>query len=197
MGQKAYAQFDAVVIGASAGALDALSNILPSLPEHYAAPVLVVVHLPPDKDSVLAELLQAKCKVVVREAEDKDHIEAGHVYIAPPDYHMLVEATRDIALSGDEPVLFSRPSIDVLFESASDIYGDRLLGVVLTGANEDGAAGLKTIIDAGGTGIVQTPETASSSMMPQAALKIAKGSQALTLPQIARYLETFGENIND
>ena len=132
---------EAVVIGASAGALEALSSLLPALPSDYRLPILIVVHLPPDKTSLLAELLRARCAIRVREAEDKEPIEPGVVYFAPPDYHLLVEQDRRLSLSDDEPVLFSRPSIDVLFESAADAYGGGLIGVVLTGANSDGANG--------------------------------------------------------
>jgi two-component system chemotaxis response regulator CheB len=114
---------EAVVIGASAGALEALSVILPALPAGYGLPVFVVVHLPPDTRSILADLFQAKCHIPVREAEDKEPIRGGTIYFAPPNYHLLIEADRNVSLSSDEPVLFSRPSIDVLFESAADAYG--------------------------------------------------------------------------
>ena len=119
---------EAVVIGASAGALEALSVILPSLPADYGLPVIIVVHVPPDKKSLLAELFQAKCGIEVREAEDKEPIRGGTAYFAPPDYHLLVETDKSLSLSDDEPVLFSRPSIDVLFESAADAYGPSLIG---------------------------------------------------------------------
>ena len=137
------AAVEAIVIGASAGALEALSAILPALPEGFRLPVIVVVHVPPDKRSVLAELFQAKCRVSVREAEDKEPIVGGTVYFAPPDYHLLVEADEHLSLSSDEPVLFSRPSIDVLFESAADAYGPALIAIILTGANQDGAEGMR------------------------------------------------------
>ena len=130
---------EAVVIGASAGALEALSVILPSLQKGFRLPVMVVVHVPPDKRSVLVELFQAKCRLPVREAEDKEPISGGTIYFAPADYHLLVELDKSLSLSSDEPVLFSRPSIDVLFESAADAYGSALIAIVLTGANQDGA----------------------------------------------------------
>jgi two-component system chemotaxis response regulator CheB len=125
---------EAVVIGASAGALEVLSNLLPALPSDYRLPILIVVHLPPDNTSLFAELIRARCAIRVREAEDKEPIEPGVVYFAPPDYHLLVEEDKRLSLSDDEPVLFSRPSIDVLFESAADAYAGGLIGVVLTGA---------------------------------------------------------------
>src|ERR1019366_8592460 len=121
---------DAVVVGASAGAIQALSRVLPALPADYPIPVLVVVHIPADGSDLLAPLFQAKCRVVVKEAEDKEPILPGFVYFGPSDYHLLVEADRTVSLSVDEPVLYSRPSIDVLFESAADAYSAGLVGVI-------------------------------------------------------------------
>src|SRR5579871_697452 len=132
----------AIVIGASAGALEALSSLLPALPSGYPIPIMIVVHVPPDKKSALAELFHAKCAIEVREAEDKEPIEPGVAYFAPPNYHLLVEPDETLSLSVDPPVLYSRPAIDVLFESASDVYRHDLIGVILTGANSDGAKGL-------------------------------------------------------
>src|SRR6201991_418522 len=139
---------EAVVIGASAGALEALSVILPALPATFRLPVFIVVHMPPNRQSVLAELFQRKCRLRVREAEDKERISGGTVYFAPPDYHLLVEMDKHLSLSSDEPVLYSRPSIDVLFESAADAYGPGLIAIVLTGANQAGAKGLRTVYEA-------------------------------------------------
>jgi two-component system chemotaxis response regulator CheB len=184
---------EAIVIGASAGALEALSVILPSLPADYKLPVCVVVHLPPDKKSILAELLQAKCRIKVREAEDKEPISGGTAYFAPPDYHLLVETDRSLSLSNDEPVLYSRPSLDVLFESAADAYGPKLIAVVLTGANQDGAEGLKAVAEAGGTAIVQTPEGAYASAMPEAAIAKCPGAHVMSLKEIAAYLQEVGK----
>jgi two-component system, chemotaxis family, protein-glutamate methylesterase/glutaminase len=180
---------EAVVIGASAGALEALSAILPSLPAQFALPVMIVVHTPPDRRSVLAKLFQAKCRVAVREADDKEPISPGTVYFAPPDYHLLVEADRSLSLSADEPVLYSRPSIDVLFESAADAYGNALIGIVLSGANHDGAAGLKAVVDAGGTAIVQSPTDAFATHMPEAAKAMCPSAEVLSLTAIATYLQ--------
>jgi two-component system, chemotaxis family, protein-glutamate methylesterase/glutaminase len=132
---------DAVVIGGSAGAVEALCLILPSVPARIRMPMFVVLHLPRDRPSLLTEVFSPRCARPVREAQDKEPIEPGTVYVAPPDYHMLIDAGPQISLSVDEVVHFSRPSIDVLFESAADFYKERLLGIILTGANEDGAAG--------------------------------------------------------
>lgn len=178
----------AVVIGASAGALEALSNILPKLPPDFCLPVFVVVHVPPHRKSALAELFQSKCRVPVREAEDKEPISPGCVYFAPPDYHLLVETDKSLALSSDEPILFSRPSIDVLFETAAYAYGSSLIGIVLTGANSDGSSGLKAVVQEGGTAIVQDPEGAFADAMPQAAINACPTAEIMTLDAIAQYL---------
>ena len=182
----------AVVIGASAGALEALSKLLRGLAADYRLPILIVVHLPPDRTSLFVELLRAGCAIQVREAEDKEPIESGVVYFAPPDYHLLVEQDRRLSLSSEEPVLFSRPSIDVLFESAADAYGEGLIGVVLTGANSDGADGLKAVIEAGGLAIVQNPKSAYAAAMPEAAIAACPEARVLPLNEIAEYLREVG-----
>lgn len=180
---------EAVVIGASAGALEALSVILPALSKGFRLSVMVVVHLPPDKRSVLAELLQAKCQIPVREADDKEPILGGTVYFAPPDYHLLIEPDKSLSLSSDEPVLFSRPSIDVLFESAADVYGPALIAIVLTGANQDGAKGMRAVLDQGGVALVQEPRRAFASAMPEAAIQLSPLAQVMALEEIAMYLQ--------
>lgn len=180
--------FDAIVIGASAGAVETLLSLLPVLPHGYPLPILIVVHLPPDRNSVLARVLQEKCHIRIHEAEDKEPIEAGTGYIAPPDYHMMVEHDHSIALSVEEPVLYSRPSIDVLFESAAGIYRDRLAGIILTGANEDGARGLQMITAKGGTAIVLDPEEAHTPIMPEAALKACPDAIKYSLDQIKDFI---------
>jgi len=182
------ARIEAVVIGVSAGAVEALSVILPGLPASYSLPVMVVVHLPPDRNSIIADLFRAKCQVKVREAEDKELLEAGTVYFAPPDYHLLVEHDRCLSLSSEEPVHYSRPAVDVLFESAADAYGPALVGVILTGANSDGANGLRAVCGAGGIGLVQRPDQAQAKMMPQSALDACPTAHALTLKEVAAYL---------
>lgn len=181
--------FQAVVIGASAGALEALSAILPDLPANFPIPILIVVHVPPDRPSALADLFAAKCRMAVKEAEDKEPLLAGTIYFAPPDYHLLVEVDKTVALSSDEQVFFSRPSIDVLFETAADAYQERLIGIVLSGANSDGANGLKAVMGAGGVGLVQNPDTAFAAAMPEAAEKMNPGADAMTLAEIAEYLK--------
>jgi two-component system chemotaxis response regulator CheB len=137
----------------------------------------------------MADLFKATCQVEVCEAEDKAPIKPGTIYFAPPDYHLLVEADRCMSLSSEEPVHYSRPSIDVLFASAADVYGQKLVGVVLTGANCDGAQGLKAICEAGGTALVQRPEQAHASAMPQAALEACPTARVLGLPEIAQFMQ--------
>ena len=181
---------EAIVIGASAGALEALSVILPSLPAKYRLPLMIVVHVPPDKKSILTELFRAKCDIAVLEAEDKEPICAGTAYFATPDYHLLVETDKSLSLSNEEPVFYSRPSIDVLFESAADAYGPGLIGVILTGANQDGAKGLKAVVEAGGRAIVQSPEGAYAAAMPRAAIAECPEARVLSLKEIATYLQT-------
>ena len=179
----------AIVMGASAGAVETLTYLLPLLPQDYPLPVLIVIHLPANRKSVMVELLQPRCKLKIKEAEDKEDILGGTVYFAPPDYHMLIESDKKISLSTEEPVLFSRPSIDVLFETASDAYGPGLTGVILSGANNDGANGLKCVIDAGGRALVQRPETAYVGVMPQAALTMCPAALPLGLEEISAYLQ--------
>lgn len=178
----------AVVIGASAGAIQALTAILPGLPEDFALPILVVVHVPADRENILAPLFEKKCRVAVREAEDKEPASPGTVYFAPSDYHLLVESDATLSLSSDEPVMHSRPAIDVLFESAADAFGAALVGVVLTGANSDGAAGLKAIADAGGTVLVEDPVRAYADAMPLAALRRCPGARVVAQSEIAPLL---------
>jgi two-component system chemotaxis response regulator CheB len=182
-------RIDAVVIGASAGGVEALSEILPALPASLRPALLIVLHLPRERPSLLVEIFASRCALPVREADDKEPVEPGTVYFAPPDYHMLVEKSRQIALSTDEPVHYSRPSIDVLFESAADVYADRLLGIILTGANADGAAGLHAVHRAGGVTVVQRPDSARVPLMVVSALQRNPADFVLSLPEIAALLK--------
>jgi len=181
-------RIDAIVIGTSAGGVEALTRILPSIPATLAAAILIVIHVPRERPSLLGEIFRAKCKLHVDEAVDKAEIKPGTIYFAPPDYHMLVDRGPQIALSVDEVVQFSRPSIDVLFESAADIYGARLLGVLLTGGNEDGAAGMAYIAQCGGSTILQDPAEAIAAAMPEGALKVMKPTHILRLDDIRNLL---------
>lgn len=185
-------RIEAVAIGASAGAVQALSRILPALPAAYPLPVMIVVHVPPDRDNALVALYQAKCAMLVKEAEDKEPARGGVIYFAPSDYHLLVEPDRTLSLSTDATVMHSRPSVDVLFESAADAYGPALAGIVLTGANEDGAEGLRAIAAAGGTALAEDPVDAYAPAMPAAALARTVGARAMSLDAIANYLLGLG-----
>lgn len=178
----------AVVIGTSAGGIQALSAILPALPPGFARPVLVVVHVPQRRANSLAELYAQKCRLPVKEAEDKEPLVPGTIYFAPAGYHLLVEQGGSAALSSDEPVNHSRPAIDVLFESAADAYGPALTAIVLTGANDDGARGLCAVCTAGGVAIVQDPATAEIATMPAAALAACPAALTMTLEDIAGHL---------
>ena len=182
----------AVVIGASAGGVQALLQILPSLPASYRLPVLIVVHVPPDRDNALVSLFQARCQIQVREAEDKEPILPGLVYFAPSDYHLLVEKDGTLSLSSDELVNHSRPSIDVLLESAADAFGNELVGVILTGANDDGARGLQAVVEAGGVAIVEDPAEAYASAMPAASLRASPSAKAMKVAAIASYVSSLG-----
>lgn len=177
-------RFDLVVVGASAGGVSALQSLLSALPATLELPVLVVLHLPRDRPSRIADLLDAGCPLPVREAEDKQPLQPGTVNFAPPDYHLLVEDRATLALSIDPPVLFSRPAIDPLFESAADVFGNGVLAILLTGASADGSDGVAAVRRAGGEAWIQCPEEAYSSMMPASALAHAGADAVLPLTSI-------------
>lgn len=174
-----------VVVGGSAGALESLTTVLLELPAEFTVPVAIVLHIPRQRPSRLAELLTHKTGRRTYEPEDKQSIAAGAFYVAPPDYHLLVDSGPCFALSVDDPVHFSRPSIDVLFESAADLLGPRVIGVLLSGANADGAEGLAAITRAGGRAIVQDPAEALSSTMPEAGRLAAPTAHVLPARAIA------------
>jgi len=182
---------EAVVMGASAGGIEALDEILRPLPP-LRIPLVVVVHLPPRDESLLVELFAPRCASPVREACDKQGITPG-IWFAPADYHLLIEGDRCFALSIDEPVRFSRPSIDVLFESAADAYGPALAGVVLTGASDDGAAGALAVRRSGGVVLVQDPKTAAARVMPESAAAVADPQFIGSLSEIATKLTSLVE----
>ncbi len=177
--------WDAIVIGGSSGAIDALNVLLPALPAGLKAAVMVVLHLPRDRRSRLVDIFSHRCALPAQEAEDQQPLQPGQLYFAPPDYHLLVDQGPRLALSIDPPVLFSRPSIDVLFHSAADCYGAKLLGVLLSGANADGAEGLAAIHAAGGYAVVQAPATAAMPAMPVAAIARIPAAHVLAPTEIA------------
>jgi len=176
-----------VVVGTSTGGLHALTRLLGALPASYRLPILIVQHRSKDSDERLTGLLRATSHLPVREPEDKEPIRSPGVYLGPPDYHLLVEPDS-IALSTEGPVAYSRPSIDVLFESAAYSYGSGVIGVLLTGANQDGTRGLQAIKSRGGYVIVQDPESAESGYMPKHAMMNVLADRVLGLEQIAAEL---------
>src|SRR5260221_1453666 len=167
--------FEAVVIGASAGGMRALAAVLSKLPASFACSLAVVQHVDDQSDGYLAEYLNRGSMITVKEAEDKEVLKSGTAYIAPPGYHLLIDPGGVFSLSIDNRVNFARPAIDILFESAADVFTNNLIGVVLTGANADGALGLKHIRKRGGFTIVQNPKTAEAKRMPESALAATPG----------------------
>jgi len=179
---------DAVVVGASAGGVDALITLLGDLPASWRLPTAVVIHLPETHESRLAEVFAHRLPFPVQEAEDKAPVAPGTLYFAPPGYHLSIERDRRFSLSCEPPVLFSRPAIDVLMASAADAYGPSLVGVLLTGANIDGAEGMRRIHQAGGLTIVQDPAEALVDTMPRAAIAAQMPDHVLSLREIRALL---------
>lgn len=181
-------KYEAIVIGVSAGGMEALSTILPYLPAGIAIPLIVVQHQLSTSDDFLAGYLNERCNLEVKQADEKESIEQGVIYFAPPGYHLMIEEDRTFSLTTDPSINFARPSIDVLFETAADVYGAKLVGVVLTGANTDGSQGLKKIKELGGLAIVQNPETAEVDTMPKAAIAATKIDHILPLEKIGPFI---------
>ena len=180
--------YQLICIGASWGGLRAISRVLTDLPEGIGQPIVIAQHRHRDTyEALLTELLALRIRRPVIDVEDKTPIESRHVYVAPPDYHLLVER-GSFALSIDERVQYARPSIDVLFESAAEAYREHVIGIILTGANEDGAAGLARIKARGGVAIVQDPSCAERRTMPEAALAATVADAVLPLEEIAKFL---------
>ena len=180
--------YELLVIGASWGGLRAVGAVLAGLGDDSPAAIVVAQHRGPSSGERLVALLQRQTPLSVREAEDKDELAPGSVYLAPPDYHTLIESDGTIALSTEEHVRYARPSIDVLFRSAAEAYRERCVGVVLTGANEDGAEGLALIKELGGVAVVQDPRTAERREMPSAAIDATNADLVLPLEEIGLFL---------
>ncbi|MDZ8052845.1 MAG: chemotaxis protein CheB [Aulosira sp. ZfuVER01] len=185
--------FELVAIGASLGGLNALTVLLGSLPKNFSVPIAVAQHRQPHSDDNLSTLLQNYTNLIVKDAEDKEEILPGTVYLAPADYHLLVECRNSgesphFALSTEAAVTYTRPSIDVLFESAADAYAQKVIGVVLTGANHDGTRGLARIKARGGKAIVQEPQTAECQIMPASAIASVIVDKIMPLTDIASFL---------
>lgn len=188
LGKPALPGVDAIVIGASAGGVDALLKIFTSLRVGYRLPILTVLHVPENRRSQLAQVFQARIPLKVKEADDKEDVVPGTLYFAPPGYHLSVENDLSLSLSQEDRVFHSRPSIDILFQSAADAYGPRLAGFLLTGANNDGAFGLSCIKLSGGMTVVQDPDEAQARTMPDAALALHKPDYLLPLNDIGQLL---------
>jgi two-component system chemotaxis response regulator CheB len=180
--------YEAIVIGTSVGGLNALQKILAPLPADFPLPMLVVQHRLPAPDDFLTFSLNESCPLTVKEADEKEPIKPGFVYIAPANYHLLVERDKTLSLSVDAKVCYARPSIDVLFETAAEAYLSGLIGIILTGANNDGTAGLKKIKEKGGLTIAQNPATAESGVMPLSAIRENVVGKILSLAEIALFL---------
>lgn len=180
--------FEAVVIGASAGGIRALERLLAPLPSDFPLPIIIVQHLHPNSESYLPKILSAHCALPVKQAEERETIQQSVVYIAPPNYHLLIEEDRSFSLSLEPPVRYARPSVDVMFETAMYAYRNELIGIILTGANDDGREGVKKIKKAGGYIIVQDPKTAEAQAMPNAAITAVTVDKILAIEEIGVYL---------
>lgn len=187
--------YKAIVIGTSYGGLEALKLILPALQDGFPLPVMIVLHIGDHNNDTFINHMNSVCALEVKEAEGNEPIRPGVIYFAPPNYHLQVEDDFTLSLSTAEKLNFSRPSIDVLFESAAWVYTTSLIGVILTGANSDGANGMKIIKDFGGTTIVQNPNSAVSPTMPRAALKISEPDFSLKLEDVAGKLIELAYNL--
>jgi two-component system, chemotaxis family, protein-glutamate methylesterase/glutaminase len=182
--------YEAVAIGASSGGLVALEKILSALPGRFPLPIFIVQHISPKAENYLPQHFGKLCRLQVKEVDDKEIPQPGVVYFAPANYHLLLEFERTLALSTEERVNFSRPSIDILFATAAEAYREQLIGIILTGANADGAQGLKRVREYGGLTIVQRPETAEAPAMPKAAMEATPVDHILSLAEIGRLLHS-------
>jgi two-component system chemotaxis response regulator CheB len=187
-------RFEVVVIGVSEGGLEALTEIFKALPDNFHLPIIVVQHLHPLSDDFMVHHLNENCQLLVKQADEKERISPGVIYIAPPNYHLLVESDRTLSLSADPRENFARPSIDALFDTAAEVYQSKLIGVILTGANSDGSLGLKKIKEFGGTAIVQNPETAKVGTMSRSAISVTDIDYILDLEQISATLVKITKN---
>jgi len=180
--------YEAIVIGVSSGGMNAMKILFSSLPMNFSIPIIIVQHISPRSDNQWIKLLNDKSNLHIKEADEKEKIEPGNIYISPPNYHLMIEKDKTFSLTIDERVNYARPSIDVLFESATEAYKNNLIGVVLTGSNNDGTKGIKRIQERGGLTIIQNPETAESSYMPASAIAAIKPDYILSLEDITELL---------
>ncbi len=195
--QDNFSALEVVVIGVSAGGMSVLSEIFQQLRPDFRLPLLIVQHLHPHQGNFHIEYFSEIAPIPVQEMEEKQPIHPARIYFAPANYHALIESDKTFALSVDEKVNYARPSIDVLFETASEVFQHHLLGIILTGANRDGAKGLRQIADFGGITIVQDPDTAQFAAMPQFALEATPSSQALNLSEIVVFLNSIHPKLSN
>ena len=181
-------KYKAIVIGSSAGGLNALKTLLRNIDREFKIPVIIVQHISPDSENYLIHILNDLKRLKVKEADEKEYPHPGYAYVAPPNYHLLIEPDQSFTLTVDERVNYARPSIDVLFETAAEAFRDHLIGIILTGANNDGSLGLKRIKELGGMAIVQDPDTAEVDSMPKAAILACAVDHVLSLEEIAAFL---------
>lgn len=181
--------FKAVVIGCSAGGLGALKKILDGLPETYPVPIIVIQHRSSDQTELLEEVLRYKCRIAIRQANEKEKLRSGFVYIAPPAYHLLIESDETFSLTSDMRVRHSMPSIDVTFESAAEVFGPKIVGIIMTGASNDGSDGIKAIKKSGGITIAQDPGEAQFPFMPQSAISTRHVDFILSTDAIGKFLK--------
>ena len=184
-------RYKAIVLGVSTGGVGTLKALLGALPKDFPLPLLIVQHISPDSGDQMAVFLDEFCAIHVKEADEQERPVGGTVYLAPANYHLMVEPDGRLGLSMDPPVNYSRPSVDVLFETAAQAFGERLIGVVLTGAGYDGSLGLKRIKDKGGVAVVQDPCDAAADSMPKHAMMAVTPDHVVTLSPCRSYLSTF------
>ena len=181
-------KYEAIVIGVSSGGMNAMKIMFSLLPKNFSTPIIIVQHIGARSDGHFIKLLNKQSNVSIKEADEKEKIENGTVYIAPPNYHLMIERDKSFSLTIEERVNYARPAIDVLFESAADAYKDKLIGVILTGSSSDGSLGLKKIKEYGGLTIAQDPKTAESGYMPASAIAVVRMDFILSLEEIIKLL---------
>ncbi len=182
--------YEAIVIGSSAGGLHALKTLFKGLKPGFNIPIIIAQHLSPHSENYMAQFLDQLNTIKVKEADEREKIKAGYAYIAPPNFHLLIENDRTFSLTVEEKVYYARPSIDILFETAADVFHQKLIGIILTGANHDGANGIKKIQLFGGFTIAQNPGSAESDAMPKAAIKTGNVLKIMELDEIADFLNS-------
>lgn len=187
--------YEAIVMGASAGGMNALQTILRCLEKKFPIPIIIAQHLHPEGDDYMARHLNTICQLRVKESENREMIKPGTVYLAPPNYHLLIEKDKTFSFSTDDRVNYCRPSIDVLFDSAADVYGSKLIGIILTGANNDGALGMKKIKKQGGLTIVQDPSTSEVEIMPSSVIQLTTVDYILPLEEIGPFLVKINDTL--